>query len=119
MLLASMLLAVLIIQPSAAAQTLVNTGDCYVVQFDEERGGKLTDFIALAEVILGRPIEDVHQEAAGVRIHISGPVSVPHGDFDQFFLAVLRAYGFILTDYGPVGATSLSLWRIPGKGPSS
>jgi hypothetical protein len=118
-LLAAILLAVLIIQPSLAAQILVNTGDCYVVQFDDERGEKLTDFIALAEDILGRPIEDAHQEAAGVRVHISGPVSVPHGEFDQFLLAVLRAYGFLLTDYGPVGATSLSLWRIPGKGPSS
>jgi general secretion pathway protein D len=114
MLPAALVLVVLVLQPPTAAQNIVSSDGHYVLQFDEANGEKLIDFIDLTKVILGRPIKYLPQEMSDVRIHIAGPMTVQHDDFYLFFQAVLRAYGFIVVDYGPEGSTFLSIQRIQG-----
>jgi hypothetical protein len=116
MILTVLVFAVLLLQPHAASQSLVSSDDHYVLRFDEKNGVALTSFIDLAMVVLDRPIVCLREEVADVRIHIVGPVTVRHDDFDRLFLAVLRAYGFIVVDYGPEGRTELFVQRISGGG---
>jgi len=87
-------------------------GDSYVFQFDEELGESLIDFIDLAKVILQRPIKFVPTEVGDVKIFIVGPLTVEKAKFYQFFQAVLRAYDFIIMDYGPKGSSFLSIQKI-------
>lgn len=87
-------------------------GDSYVFQFDEELGESLIDFIDLAKVILQRPIKFVPTEVGDVKIFIVGPLTVEKEKFYQFFQAVLRAYEFIIMDYGPKGSSFLSIQKI-------
>jgi len=99
------------------AQDVTTSGDSYILQFDEEAGEKLIDFIDLAKVILGRPIKYDRAQVSDVRIQIVGPITIKKDDFYLFFQAVLRAYEFIVGDYGPEGSTFLSVVRItPGAG---
>ncbi|MFT7464947.1 MAG: general secretion pathway protein D [Pseudohongiellaceae bacterium] len=91
-------------------------GDSYVFQFDEENGEKLIDFIDLAKVILQRPIKYAPTEIGDVTIFIVGPLTVEKAKFYQFFQAVLRAYDFIIMDYGPKGSSFLSIQKIGGGG---
>ena len=109
---AVLMLGVLVLQPSAAAQDVARTDEHYVVQFDQESGEALSDFIAVSRGILERPIRFSPEEVDGVRIHVVDPVIVPRDDYPLFFQAVLRAYDFLVVAAGPVGATSLSIRRI-------
>jgi type II secretory pathway component GspD/PulD (secretin) len=102
--------------PEASAQDITTSDDHFILQFDEENGEKLLDFIDLAKVILGRPIKYVRQEVSEVRIQIVGPITVKRDDFELFFQAVLRAYDFIVVNYGPDGSTFLSVQKITAGG---
>ena len=110
------LAALLGLPAAAAAQDVTTSGDDYVLQFDEENGEKLIDFIDLAKVILGRPIKYDRAQVSDIRIQIVGPIKVRRDDFYLFFQAVLRAYDFIVSDYGPEGSRFLSVQRITAGG---
>jgi general secretion pathway protein D len=88
----------------------------YILQFDEENGEKLIDFIDMAKVVLSRPIKYNRAEVSDTRIQIVGPITVQQEDFYLFFQAVLRAYDFIVVDYGPEGSTFLSVQKITAGG---
>ncbi len=113
---AALLLACLaLLAPRAAGQDITILGDDYSLQFDEQEGEKLDDFINLAQKLLGRPIRYVPQETGDVTIRIIGPQKIQQARFYQYFQAVLKAYGFLIAEYGPDGANFLSVTKItPG-----
>jgi general secretion pathway protein D len=105
--------------PSLFAQDITVQGDEYILQFDEADGEPLVDFVDLAQKILQRPIRytpgDMGQE---VRVHIIGPQRVKKDQFKQYFQSVLKAYDYIVIEYGPEGSNFLSIQKItPGGGP--
>lgn len=119
-----LLLALMLAGPSSRAQDIQElpgdeaTGSpgYYVLQFDEQKGEALTQFIDLAKVLLQRPINYQPQEIGDTMIFIAGPIRVEKDRFFQFFQAVLKAYDFIVMDYGPPGSSFLRLQRIGGTG---
>jgi type II secretion system protein D len=84
----------------------------YILQFDEEAGERLDQFIDLAKVILQRPINYNPQEVGDTTIFIKGPIRVDKARFFQFFQAVLKAYDYIVMDYGPPGSSFLRIQKI-------
>jgi general secretion pathway protein D len=100
----------------ATAQDITEVGDKYVLQFDEQNGEKLEDFIDLAQKLLGRPIRYDPGEIANTKIQIIGPQSVEKARFYQYFQAVLKAYDFLIIEYGPEGANFLSVQKITAGG---
>ncbi len=98
--------------PRAAAQDITVSGDEYILQFDEANGEKLQDFIDLAKSILQRPINFDPQQVSGLSIRIVGPQRVKQKQFYQYFQSVLKAYDFIVVDYGPEGSSFLSIQKI-------
>ncbi len=102
--------------PAPLPQDITTSGDEFVLQFDEENGEKLLDFIDLAKVLLGRPIMYKRAEVSDARIQIVGPIRVQQKDFYLFFQAVLRAYDFIVLDYGPQGSSFLEIRKISAGG---
>ncbi len=112
-------LALLLVTPRAGAQNIEITpdGESYVLQFDETNGERLDDFIDLAQKVLLRPIKYQPNEVGETRIFILGPQSVRIADFYQYFQAVLKAYDFLVVDYGPPGSTFLSVQKVQSGGP--
>lgn len=102
--------------PRAAAQDITDIGEKYVLQFDEQNGEKLDDFIDLAQKLLGRPIRYEPGETANTKIQIIGPQTVEKKRFYQYFQAVLKAYDFLIIEYGPEGANFLSVQKITAGG---
>src|SRR5689334_10264417 len=115
---AALALAVLplLAAPRASAQDITDIGDKYVLQFDEQNGEKLDDFIDLAQKLLGRPIRYEPGETANTKIQIIGPQTVEKKRFYQYFQAVLKAYDFLIIEYGPEGANFLSVQKITAGG---
>ncbi len=109
---------VLLGAPPASAQDIEFTEDNYFsIQFDEMEGEKLEDFIDLARNILHQPIKYNPAEVGDVRIRILGPQRVHPDDFYKYFQAVLKAYEFIVVNYGPEGSSFLSIQRVTAGGP--
>ncbi len=104
------------VQIQDPADASASPRDALVLQFDEENGEKLVDFIDLAKVILQKPIKYNRPEVSDTRIQIVGPITVVRDDFYLFFQAVMRAYDFIVVDYGPEGSTFLSVQKITAGG---
>lgn len=108
----------LALSPAAAQDIQEVPGDTdeaighYVLQFDEAKGELLSNFIDLAKVILQRPINYNPQEIGDTAIFITGPIRVEKARFFQFFQAVLKAYDFIVMDYGPKGSSFLRVQKI-------
>jgi type II secretion system protein D len=94
-------------------------GDNWIFQFDEENGESMIDFIHLGKVLLRRPIKFEPAEVGDTRIFIIGPVTVEKAKYYQFFQAVLKAYNFIIMDYGPRGSSFLSIQKIGVGGAGS
>jgi general secretion pathway protein D len=117
-LLTTLVFSVALSAPEALArpQDITTSDDSYILQFDEENGEKLIDFIDLAKVLLSRPIKYNRPEVSEAKIQIVGPITVRREDFYLFFQAVLRAYDFIVVDYGPEGSTFLSVQKITAGG---
>ena len=117
--LAASWLALLLSAPGAQAQNIEvdPTGEYFVLQFDEVNGEKLEDFIDLAQKILQRPIKYSRAELGDTRIQIIGPQKVAIDDFYKYFQAVLKAYDFIVVNYGPQGSDFLSVQKLGGAGP--
>ncbi|RKY21651.1 MAG: hypothetical protein DRQ55_03490 [Planctomycetota bacterium] len=93
------------------------TGGHYVLQFDEAKGESLLEFIDLAKVLLQRPINYNPQEIGDQMVFITGPIRVEKRRFFQFFQAVLKAYDYIIMDYGPEGSSFLRIQKITaGRG---
>ena len=84
----------------------------YTLQFDEQQGEKLEDFINLAQKLLNRPIRYDQQEVANTQIRIIGPQVIQQERFYQYFQAILKAYDFLIVEFGPKGANFLSVQKI-------
>jgi general secretion pathway protein D len=114
---AALLLAILaLFAPRAAGQDITVLGDDYSLQFDEQEGEKLEDFINLAQKLLGRPIRYVPEQVGNVTIRIIGPQKIRQDRFYQYFQAILKAYGFLIIEYGPDGASFLSVQQLSPAG---
>jgi general secretion pathway protein D len=102
--------------PRAAAQDITVFGDNYTLQFDEQKGEPVEDFINLAQKLLGRPIRYDQTDMQNATIRIIGPQTVRKDRFYQYFQAVLKAYDFLIVEYGPEGANFLSVQKITATG---
>jgi general secretion pathway protein D len=101
----------------AAAQDITIQGDEYVLQFDETEGEPLIDFVDLAQKILQRPIRYTPQDLGPeVRVYILGPQRVKQAQFKQYFQSVLKAYEYIVIEYGPTGSNFLSIQKVSQTG---
>lgn len=106
------------VAPAAAQDINLAEDNSYTLQFDEQAGESLQGFINLAQKLLGRPIRYQPEEVANVKIFIFGPQKIRQDRFYQYFQAVLKAYGFLIIEYGPDGANFLSVQKLgPGAGP--
>jgi hypothetical protein len=105
--------------PLLLAQDITVQGDEYILQFDETDGEPLIDFVDLAQKILQRPIRYVPQDLGPeVRVYILVPQRVRQAQFKQYFQSVLKAYDYIVIEYGPQGSNFLSIQKIsPGGAP--
>ncbi len=109
-------LPTLLAAPAGAQDINVFEGK-YTLQFDEQNGEKLEDFINLAQKLLNRPIRYEPTEVANVQIRIIGPQTIEQERFYQYFQAILKAYDFLIVEFGPDGANFLSVQKItPGGG---
>ncbi len=113
-------LALLLTAAPAPAQDIVVQDDTYVLQFDEQEGEKLADFIDLSQKIIGRPIRyNPGDMGAEVRINMLGPQVVRQDQFYAYFQSILKAYDYIVVEYGPEGSSFLSVQKITaGGGPA-
>jgi len=100
----------------AAAQDLTVEEGYYSLQFDEANGERLQEFIDLAQKLLGRPINYTVTDVANERIFIIGAQRIRQDQFYQYFQSVLKAYDFIVTEYGPEGSSFLRLQRVAAGG---
>ncbi|MHC5211745.1 MAG: secretin N-terminal domain-containing protein [Planctomycetota bacterium] len=116
---AALLALALITGLPALAQDITVQGDEYVLQFDETDGEPLVDFVDLAQKILQRPIRYTPADLGPeVRVYILGPQRVKQAQFEQYFQSVLKAYDYIVIEYGPQDSNFLSIQKIsPGGAP--
>ncbi len=103
----------------ALAQDITVQDDHFILQFDETEGEKLSDFIDLAQKILQRPIRHSPAETgeANMKIYILGPQTVRQDQFFQYFQSILKAFDFIVVEYGPEGSNFLSVIKVGAAGP--
>jgi general secretion pathway protein D len=112
---AALVLAVLLI-PAARAQDITTVGNDYILQFDEQNGEKLEDFINLAQKLLGRPMRYDPNDVSSTVIRIIGPQTIAQDRFYQYFQAVLKAYDFLIVEFGSEGANFLSVQKMQQGG---
>ena len=109
---AALVLAALLgpLLPSARAQNIQVFEDDYIMQFDEQNGEKLEDFINLAQKLLNRPIRYDPGDVSNTIIRIIGPQKIKQVRFFQYFQAVLKAYDFLIGGkyFEPTGKVSRS-----------
>jgi general secretion pathway protein D len=115
---AALVLAALLgpLLPSARAQNIEVFGEDYIMQFDEQNGEKLEDFINLAQKLLNRPIRYDPGDVSNTIIRIIGPQKIRQERFFQYFQAVLKAYDFLIVEFGPNGANFLSVQKMQQGG---
>lgn len=106
------LFALALLAGPAPAQDVTVGGNTLTFQFDEEQGEPLIDFIDLAKVLLGKPIQYAPTEVGDARIFIIGTIEVDKDRFFQFFQAVLKSYDFIVMEYGPTGGSFLKVQKV-------